>query len=90
MYEPTQKGIEFCRSVLEPYERIFPRNKESVVVNNSRDNIAAKPVLKSSHQEHVAVGGRQQQQKKKQQLQQELPLTTEQILYTETILSNDR
>ena len=90
VYKPTQKGIEFCRRVLEPYERIFPRKKESVVVNNSRDNIAAKPVLKSSHQEQVAGGGRQQQQKKKQQLQQELPLTTEQILYTETILSNDR
>ena len=91
VYKPTQKGIEFCRSVLEPYERIFPRKKESVVVNNSRDNIAAKPVLKSSHQEQVAGGGRQQQQqKKKQQLQQELPLTTEQILHTETILSNDR
>src|ERR687883_318199 len=25
VYKPTQKGIEFCRSILEPYERIFPR-----------------------------------------------------------------
>ena len=84
VYKPTQKGIEFCRSVLEPYERIFPRNKESVVVvNNSRDNNAVKPILKSSHQEQGVGGGQQQQQQKKQrlqQLQQELPLTTEQIL----------
>ena len=71
VYKPTQKGIEFCRSILEPYERIFPRKKESVVdVNNSRDNISEKPILKSSHQEQGAGGGRQQQQQKKQQLQQ--------------------
>ena len=78
VYKPTQKGIEFCRSVLEPYERIFPRNKESVVVNNSRDNIAGKPILKSGHQEQGAGSGHQRQ--KKQEQQQELPLTTEQIL----------
>jgi predicted transcriptional regulator len=75
VYKPTQKGIEFCRSVLEPYERIFPRRKEPV--NNSRDNIAGKLILKSSHQEQGAGGGQQQQKK---QQQQELPLTTEQIL----------
>ena len=79
VYKPTQKGIEFCRSVLEPYERIFPRNKESVVVNNSRDNIAGKSILESSNQEQGAGSGQQQQQQKKQQ-RQELPLTTEQIL----------
>jgi predicted transcriptional regulator len=27
MYKPTQKGIEFCRSILEPYEKMFPRKK---------------------------------------------------------------
>src|SRR5918911_3524718 len=79
VYKPTQKGIEFCRSVLEPYERIFPRNKESVVVNNSRDNIAGKSILESSNQEQGAGSGQQQQKQKKQQ-RQELPLTTEQIL----------
>ena len=78
VYKPTQKGIEFCRSVLEPYERIFPRNKEFVVVNNSSDNIAGKPILKSSHQEQGAASGHQQQ--KKQQPQRELPFTTDQIL----------
>jgi predicted transcriptional regulator len=24
-YKPTQKGIDFCRSILEPYEIMFPR-----------------------------------------------------------------
>jgi predicted transcriptional regulator len=27
MYRPTQKGIEFSRDILEPYERMFPRRK---------------------------------------------------------------
>ncbi|MGE5661709.1 MAG: winged helix-turn-helix domain-containing protein [Ignavibacteriales bacterium] len=25
IYKPTHKGIEFCRSILEPYEIMFPR-----------------------------------------------------------------
>ena len=35
-YKPTQKGIEFCRSILEPYEIMFPRTdtgpKESLAM----------------------------------------------------------
>jgi predicted transcriptional regulator len=27
IYKPTQKGIEFCRTILEPYEKMFPRKK---------------------------------------------------------------
>ena len=34
VYKPTQKGVEFCRSILEPYERMFPRRKESAVNND--------------------------------------------------------
>src|ERR1051325_2501637 len=53
VYKPTQKGIDFCRSILEPYERMFPRKKESVLtVNNntnsiSKNNDMAKPVRKT-------------------------------------------
>jgi predicted transcriptional regulator len=25
IYRPTQKGIEFCTNILQPYENIFPR-----------------------------------------------------------------
>jgi predicted transcriptional regulator len=28
MYRPTQKGVEFCRDILEAYEKMFPRRKE--------------------------------------------------------------
>jgi predicted transcriptional regulator len=28
MYRPTQKGMAFCRDILDPYEKMFPRRKE--------------------------------------------------------------
>lgn len=30
VYKPTQQGIEFCRSILEPYEKMFPRKKSII------------------------------------------------------------
>ncbi len=27
MYKPTPKGIEFCKTILDPYENLFPRKK---------------------------------------------------------------
>ena len=30
MYRPTQKGMAFCRDILEPYEKMFPRRKDEV------------------------------------------------------------
>src|ERR671932_2088130 len=48
VYKPTHKGIEFCRSILEPYERMFPRRKESVVNNNISNNDPTKPIRKAS------------------------------------------
>lgn len=27
IYKPTTKGLEFCRTILEPYEKVFPRKK---------------------------------------------------------------
>ena len=40
VYKPTQKGIDFCRSILEPYERMFPRKKESVLTVNNTNGIS--------------------------------------------------
>src|SRR5919202_381693 len=49
VYKPTHKGIEFCRSILEPYERMFPRKKESIITNNDiSTNVATKPIRKAS------------------------------------------
>ncbi|HVX03083.1 MAG TPA: winged helix-turn-helix domain-containing protein [Nitrososphaera sp.] len=28
IYRPTQKGLQFCRDILEPYEKMFPRRKD--------------------------------------------------------------
>jgi len=28
IYSPTHDGIEFCRTILEPYEKMFPRRKD--------------------------------------------------------------
>ena|ERR687888_234218 len=33
IYKPTQKGIEFCRRILEPYEKMFPRRKDPFINN---------------------------------------------------------
>ena len=30
IYRPTQKGVVFCRDILEPYEKMFPRRKDEV------------------------------------------------------------
>jgi predicted transcriptional regulator len=40
VYKPTQKGIDFCRSILEPYERMFPRKKESLLTVNNTNSIS--------------------------------------------------
>jgi predicted transcriptional regulator len=33
IYKPTEKGSEFCRSILQSYEEMFPRKKLSSVKN---------------------------------------------------------
>ena len=36
IYRPTQKGMSFCRDILEPYEKMFPRRKdEKKNINNN-------------------------------------------------------
>ncbi len=36
MYRPTEKGLEFCRTILEPYENVFPRKKTTVEGNENK------------------------------------------------------
>lgn len=33
-YKVTEKGREFCRRILEPYEEMFPRTEKGQVDNN--------------------------------------------------------
>ena len=35
IYRPTQKGVAFCRDILDPYERMFPRRKDEVAVKDA-------------------------------------------------------
>jgi predicted transcriptional regulator len=50
-FKPTQKGIEFCRTILEPYEEMFPRTRCRIIapnsdfINNKRDNNKEGPSL---------------------------------------------
>jgi predicted transcriptional regulator len=34
IYRPTQKGMAFCRDILEPYEKMFPRRKDEIKKKN--------------------------------------------------------
>ena len=38
-YKITSKGIDFCKLILEPYEKMFPRIKKDELVNS--DNFKA-------------------------------------------------
>lgn len=35
IYAPSIAGIEFCRNILEPYEKMFPRRKENASSGSS-------------------------------------------------------
>lgn len=42
-YRPTQKGVAFCKDILEPYEKVFPRRKEEGKSEN--DNWVGKMLM---------------------------------------------
>ena len=39
IYRPTQKGMSFCRDILDPYEKMFPRRKDENKKNNNNSAI---------------------------------------------------
>ena len=44
IYRPTQKGMAFCRDILEPYEKVFPRRKgddDEIKKKKEQENSAA-------------------------------------------------
>jgi predicted transcriptional regulator len=48
MYRPTQKGMAFCRDILEPYEKMFPRRKDEIKEKNNPAVEEEKKVNKGS------------------------------------------
>ena len=40
IYRPTQKGMLFCRDILDPYEKMFPRRKDEMKKKNNNNNSA--------------------------------------------------
>jgi predicted transcriptional regulator len=57
VYKATQKGKDFCRSILEPYERMFPRKKESILAVNNTNSISnSNDMAKYCHHNPVVVG----------------------------------
>jgi predicted transcriptional regulator len=38
IYRPTQKGMAFCRDILEPYEKMFPRRKGEQMKKEEEEN----------------------------------------------------
>lgn len=42
IYQCTPKGVEFCKNILEPYEKMFPRTEKfrSSKANFVRDNLS--------------------------------------------------
>ena len=39
IYRPTQKGMAFCRDILEPYEKMFPRRKGDEVKKEENSTV---------------------------------------------------
>jgi len=39
VYRATQKGMEFCTNILEPYEKVFPRRKSVGSTSTNNDTL---------------------------------------------------
>jgi predicted transcriptional regulator len=40
IYKPTEKGLEFCRGILQSYEKIFPRKNAANTTKNKKNEAA--------------------------------------------------
>lgn len=66
VYKPRQKGIDFYREILEPYEKMFPRRKSNIIDDNGE-------LVKA---EETRQPRQQQQQRQEQQQRQQIILIT--------------
>ena len=49
IYKPTQKGIEFCNKIIEPYEKMFPRQRHQQRLEG------IEPIEKGNSQEYCGT-----------------------------------
>jgi predicted transcriptional regulator len=40
IYRPTQRGMAFCRDILDPYEKMFPRRREGEEEKQQKEKTA--------------------------------------------------
>jgi predicted transcriptional regulator len=52
IYKPTQEGVEFCKKILEPYEKMFPRGKNVFIDDDYNNNIKRKMNNNKIEQNH--------------------------------------
>ena len=45
IYKPTEKGSEFCRTILQSYEKMFPRKKLSVLSKIEKNEASNKKLI---------------------------------------------
>jgi predicted transcriptional regulator len=45
IYKPTEKGSEFCRTILQSYEEMFPRKKLSVLSKIEKNEASNKKLI---------------------------------------------
>ena len=57
IYKPTQRGIEFCRDILEPYEETFPRTKK-IFNNNNNEEMPTTKVKVTSEKRGITIKAR--------------------------------
>ena len=48
IYSPTQKGMSFCRDILEPYEKMFPRRKDELKKKKNNNNSSVESEKKAN------------------------------------------
>ena len=61
VYKPRQKGIDFYREILEPYEKMFPRRKSNIIDDNG-ELVKAEEIRQRRQQQRP----RQEQQQRQQ------------------------
>jgi DNA-binding PadR family transcriptional regulator len=55
IYRPTQKGMAFCRDILEPYEKVFPRRKGDEVKKEENSTVENEEEKKTNKTDSIML-----------------------------------